>query len=326
MTNLKNRIPFSTDARPWLDYAAAADETSVRRAIAARHPETRELAVLLSPAAAPCLEAMARQALELTRRHFGRTISLYVPLYLSNYCSGGCLYCGFSSDRPQPRRRLEFEEVREEIGALRDRGFQDVLLLTGARTSQADFKYLRDCVALAAARLHNVTVESFAMTTEEYRALSKAGCTGMTLYQETYDPALYAELHRWGEKRNYLFRFGAPERALSAGMRTVGMGVLLGLHEALADLICLYQHVRYIMKHCWKGGVSISFPRICSLASRTTVGGYHHGSETGGQFDVSDTRDVETFCGMLRGKGLEPVFKNWDAVFQGVSESLSTAF
>jgi len=371
MTNKNDSLPFAPDAQPWLDRAMTADGSDVRRAIASERPATRELAVLMSPAAEPCLEAMARRALQLTRRHFGRTISLYVPLYLSNYCAGGCLYCGFSSDRPQPRRRLERPEVREEIEALRAKGFQDVLLLTGERTPQADFDYLRDCVALAAAEIHNVTVESFAMTAGEYRSLADSGCTGITLYQETYDPELYAELHRWGEKRDYRFRFDAPERALSAGLRTVGMGILLGLREPRADLICLFQHVRYIMKRCWRGGVSVSFPRICphlgqfspahevsdkfllqailafriclpevhlvlstrenqafrdgiagigisrmSVSSRTTVGGYHHGSDTGGQFDVSDTRDVDTFCRMLRNKGLEPVFKNWDAVFQ----------
>lgn len=376
MTDHDDIYPFSVNAQPWLDVAAQANVADVQRAIASESPGVREFARLISDAAESHVEPMAQRAQQLTRRHFGRTISLYVPLYLSNYCTGGCLYCGFSSDHPQPRSRLERDEVQKEIETLEASGFQNVLLLTGERTPQADFEYLRDCVALASRSIHNVTVEAFAMTTDEYRILADAGCTGITLYQETYDPTLYAELHRWGEKRDYRFRFAAPERALAAGLRTVGMGVLLGLREPRADLICLFAHVRHLMKHYWQGGISVSFPRICpqlgqftpryvvsdaflaqvifafrlclpevhlvlstrekpvfrdgmagvgisrmSVASRTTVGGYHHGSQTGGQFDVSDTRDVDTFCKALAQKNLEPVFKNWDAVFQDISES-----
>jgi len=314
---------------------------------------------------------MAQRAEQLTRRHFGRTISLYAPLYLANYCVGGCVYCGFASDRQQPRRRLEKKDLAAEIKALKERGLEDVLLLTGDRTPEADFQYLRESVAIAARHFHNVTVESFAMTTEEYAELVKAGCTGITLYQETYDPVLYRQLHRWGPKQNFQFRLEAPDRALAAGMRTVGIGALLGLADPISEARELYRHAQHLRRKHWQAGVMISFPRICSqlggyqprhavndaffaqmifafriclpdvplvlstreapafrdgmagvgiskmsVASRTTVGGYRRRSGTTGQFEVNDTRDVETFCRALRRKGLEPVFKNWDSVFQ----------
>jgi hypothetical protein len=153
-------------------------------ALGAAAPGAQELQTLLSPEASEFLEPMAKRAEQLTRRHFGRTISLYVPLYLANYCVGGCVYCGFASDRDQPRRRLEKKDLAAEIQALKARGFEDVLLLTGDRTPEAGFRYLRDSVAIAARHFHNVTVESFAMTTEEYAELADAGCTGITLYQE----------------------------------------------------------------------------------------------------------------------------------------------
>jgi 2-iminoacetate synthase len=359
--------------QPWVRRAHQAGPDDVRAAIGCASPGARELAVLLSAAAAPQLEAMARRALALTRSHFGNTVSLYAPLYLSNYCSGGGAYCGVAADRKQPRYRLSPGGVREEVAALKQLGFEDVLLLTGERCPQADFEYLRQSVALAAAAVHNVSVESFAMTEEEYRALVAAGCVSMTLYQETYDADLYAELHRWGPKQDYAFRLDAPARALAAGLRMVGVGALIGLAEPVTEMLRLFLHVEHLRKTFWRSGVMISFPRlrpqrgefvaphpvsdrqlaqfiyafrIClpdvplvlstresprfrdgmagvgiarmSAGSRTTVGGYRPENEgrTNGQFAVHDTRDVTAFCAMLKAKGLEPVFKNWDAVFQ----------
>ena len=350
-----------------------ADEVAVRRAISADLPGAREFAALISPAGDGLLEVMAQRARTLTRRHFGRTISLYVPLYLSNYCPGGCIYCGFASDRKQKRRKLNRGELHGELQALKRMGFEDLLLLTGERTKTAGFDYLLDCVALAAKHFHNVSVESFAMSSAEYAALASAGCTGITLYQETYDTRLYSKLHRWGPKRDYSFRLEAPARALEAGMRTCGLGVLLGLGDPIFDALCLYRHAEQLRQDHWQAGIMISFPRLCqqtgqysppcpvsdrflaqlifafkicmpdvpfvlstreraefrngiagigisrmSVASKTTVGGYAGLTvDHAGQFEVNDRRNVATFCSMLRKKGLEPVFKNWDATLHG---------
>jgi len=355
----------------WAQTSRHADVRQVEQALVAQDPGVRQFACLLSEAAGTRLEEMARRAQALTRRHFGRTINLYAPLYLSNYCPGGCVYCGFASDREQPRHKLAPSDLVSELRSLKRMGFEEVLLLTGEQCPEADFSYLRDCVAEAARHIHQVTVESFAMTEEEYGVLSDAGCTGVTLYQETYDRALYGRVHRWGCKRDYDFRLEAPARAFGAGMRTVGVGALLGLGDPLYDALAVFQHVCRLRKTAWRGGVSVSFPRlrpetggfragrpvsermlarmifafrIClpdvplvlstresaafrdgmagvgisrmSVASRTTVGGYAGSAEDDGQFEVSDTRDVATFCAMLRAKGLEPVFKNWDAVYR----------
>ncbi len=370
----EGRLPDWIDPGPWLEVAGTAAEDDVQRALTARVPGVREFAALISPAAAPYIETMARRARALTRSHFGNTISLYVPLYLSNYCPGGCAYCGFAADRDQPRRKLGPDELLAEIRALKGKGFEDVLLLTGERCPEADFAYVRDCVAMAVEHFHNVTIESFAMTVEEYAELVRIGCTGLTLYQETYDPELYARLHRWGEKRDYGFRLDAPARALSAGLKTAGLGVLLGLGDPSYDVLCLFRHVEHLRKRHWQSGVLVSFPRVrpqrgdyhgatvvddrtlaqivfafrlclpdtplvlstrespafrdgmagigisrMSVESRTTVGGYSDTVQrTGGQFEVSDSRDIDAFRRMLKEKGLEPVFKNWDAVFQGI--------
>lgn len=349
-----------------------ASDEQIFAAMGAQHPGPRELALMLQPRAQAHLEQMASRARSLTARHFGNIVSLYAPLYLSNHCSSGCAYCGYASDRRQPRRKLTFDEVEKELAALKKEGFEEILLLTGERTPQADFDYLHECVRIASGHFHQVLVEAFPMTVEEYRQLAEAGCVGVTLYQETYNPAAYEKLHRWGPKKDFAARLAAPAHVLEAGMRTAGMGVLLGLSDPVADSIALYLHAEELRKKYWRSGIAISFPRIrpqeggfqpeypvddrllariifafrivmpdvplvlstrekpsfrdgmagigisrMSAASRTTVGGYAAAAEDHGQFEVSDGRSVAEICAMLKSKGIEPVFKNWDEVYTG---------
>ena len=367
-----SRIPPELDPQPWLALPPP-DARAVAAALATEEPDETTFVTLARAEPARWLEAMAQRAQALTRRQFGRTIQLYAPLYLSNYCSGGCAYCGFAADRSQVRHRLEPDAIAHELAALKRLGFEQVLLLTGERTPHADFAYLREGVRAAARLFHEVTVEAFPMVVDEYRALAEAGCTGVTLYQETYDPAAYERFHRWGPKRDYAARLEAPSRALAGGVASVGLGALLGLADPLADALALFRHVRALQQRFWRAAFSVSFPRlrpeaggfqapypvtdrwlaqlifafrIClpettlvlstreapafrdglagvgvnrmSAGSRTTVGGYDGRAEDEGQFAVSDGRDVTAFCAMLRGRGLDPVFKNWDAAYRSV--------
>jgi len=367
---MTNQLPDWLDPTPWLNrqYTPA----DVERALHATSPDERTLAALLSPAAEAYLEMMAQRAQAITRRHFGRTISLYTPLYLSNFCNGGCLYCGIAADRRAKRAVLTEGQLRHEMVAINNMHLEELVLLTGERMPEADVPFLRECVSVAAQYIHNVTIEVFPMAEDEYRQLADAGCTGVTLYQETYDRAVYEKMHRWGDKRNFDNRLDAPDRALRGGMRTIGVGALLGLADPRFDTLCVYRHAKHLLKTYWQAGVSISFPRIrpqmggfrpdhlvdermlaqiifalriclpevplvlstrepqrvrdglagvgiskMSVASKTTVGGYSDDSEESTeQFEISDERDIPTFCEMLRSKGLEPVFKNWDATYR----------
>lgn len=254
---------------PWFDPdavladAAGADSSRAVRALNAKRPRAADLAVLLSSVSAPLLEAMALRARRITRRHFGNTVGLYAPLYISNYCGGGCVYCGFASDRRQRRRKLDIHEVDRECAALKRMGLEDILLLTGERLPCADVPYIRQAVTVAARHVHSVGVETFAMDVGEYRYLAHAGCSGVTLYQETYDRSLYSVLHRWGEKRDFAFRVDAPSRALSAGIRRMGMGVLLGLADPVRDCLSLYLHVQHLRSRFWRAELQVSFPRLC---------------------------------------------------------------
>ena len=179
------------------------DSSAIEQAIVSNESSLARMSILLSDKADRYLEDMAQHAHQLTAKHFGKTISLYAPLYLSNHCSGGCAYCGFASDREQPRHRLETSDILRECEALRGSGFDDILLLTGEETEQADFNYLLEATRACSSHFHAISVESFGMTLEQYSQLASAGCTGVTLYQETYDPHLYDEMHRWGPKKDF---------------------------------------------------------------------------------------------------------------------------
>ena len=253
-------LPDWLNPEPWLNRTFSASD--VQHALGAESPDEATLAALLSPAAADFLEPMAARAQALTRRHFGRTIQLYVPLYLSSYCSGGCAYCGFAADRRTDRHALDFESVERELDAIHAMGFEEVLLLTGERSSQADLDYLRECVRLASRCFHNVAIEVFPMAETEYRSLTEAGCTSVTLYQETYHPETYDRMHRWGPKKDFVQRLDAPARALAGGLRFAGLGALLGLADPRYDMLALYRHVRHLQKTYWQAGLTVSFPRI----------------------------------------------------------------
>lgn len=256
-------LPVEIDPTPWMTSTESITAVDVQRALGAASPSEADFVALVSPAAEPFLEAMAQRAKRLTEGHFGRTITLYAPLYLSDYCPGGCAYCGFAADRTQPRRRLEKADMLREFEALKAMGFEEVLLLTGERSPKADFPYLREAVGWAANYFSAVTVEAFPMTTEEYRDLADAGCVGVTLYQETYEPVQYRALHRWGPKRDYANRLEAPSRVLAAGMRTVGLGALLGISNPLFDTLALFRHARALRRKFWQSGITLSFPRVC---------------------------------------------------------------
>ncbi len=253
-------LPSWLDPTPWLEKKFSARD--VEQALGTESPDEETLAALLSPAATEFLEPMAARAQAITTRYFGRTIQLYIPLYLSSYCSGGCAYCGFAADRKTQRHVLSFAAIEKELTAIKAMGFEEILFLTGERSEYADLDYLHKCIEQAARYFHNITIEVFPMAENEYRFLADAGCTGVTLYQETYDSKIYDQMHRWGPKKDFAARLDAPSRALAGGLRFAGLGALLGLADPRHDMLALYRHARHLQKTFWKSGLSLSFPRI----------------------------------------------------------------
>ena len=257
-----NSLPDWLDPYKWMHLTESGDLNAIEAAIYSKNPTIRELALLLSPSAKTFIEPMAQRAKYLTQRYFGKTISLYSPLYLSNYCNGGCVYCGIAADRRADRLVLNNKQLSKEIEELSASGIDEIVLLTGERMPEADVDYLENAIKLSSKKISSINIEVFPMLENEYRILANAGCTGVTLYQETYDPIVYEKMHRWGDKRDFYNRLHAPERALKGGLRTIGLGALLGLANPVFDMLCLYNHANYILKNFWQSGISISFPRI----------------------------------------------------------------
>lgn len=236
----------------------------VAAAIAKPERGTRELAALLSPAARPHLEELAAEANRLTRRHFGRTVGLYAPIYLSNVCSGSCAYCWFSASAGGTMRRMTLgpEELRAECAVLAARGLRQVLLVSGEAPAVVDLPYLERALTLARGFFPAVSVEVQALGESEYRRLAACGLEGVTLYMETYERETYRRVHLRGGKADFERRLRAIELAGRAGVRTLTLGALLGLAPWRAEAFRLALHARHLQKTCWQSAVALAFPRL----------------------------------------------------------------
>ncbi|GBR76046.1 2-iminoacetate synthase [Candidatus Termititenax persephonae] len=208
------------------------------------------------------LEQLAQEAQNLTRQYFGRTMSLYAPLYLSNHCANQCVYCGFHASLDIPRRKLSEAEIDAECQALARTGIQSVLLLTGESRKYTPPEYLATAIKIAKEYFASLALEVYPLETEEYARLNAAGCDGVTLFQETYDQERYKILHPAGKKRDYAYRYQAPRRIAQGGMRQITLGVLLGLADWRQDILALYAHLRSLEKEFPGVDYALSFPRL----------------------------------------------------------------
>ena len=256
--------------RALIDASTPAD---VDRAIARDDRTPHDLAALLSPHAVPRLEAMAREGQRLTRWHFGRTIGLYVPIYLSNICAADCVYCGYASQSgsTQARRTLSDDEVRAECRALAQHGFQNLLLLTGEAPGAVPVDIIANAVGIAYEHVPAVSVEVYALDDDGYRELVRHGLEGVTLYMETYHRPTYSQVHLRGVKRDYQFRLDALERAGRTGVRRLSVGALIGLYDWRLDGFWTALHARYLQKTCWQSAIAMSFPRLRHVPPRYTI-------------------------------------------------------
>lgn len=255
-----------------LDLATTATSPRVERALATPAGERtlEDVAALLSPAAAEPAqrEQAARASHELTLARFGRTMHLYAPLYLSNECLTTCTYCGFAKDLPIARKTLGTDETLEEARHLLRAGFRSILLLTGEQERLTGVDFLVDRIKLLAQEVPQLSIEVQVWSQQEYRQLVEAGCEGVTIYQETYHPETYAQVHVGGRKRKYDWRLLGPERAARAGMRRIGIGALFGLHDDWRyEALAVAAHAQYLQRVAWRSAISVSVPRMRPSAS-----------------------------------------------------------
>ena len=248
---------------PIEEIANKACDDDVVRVLSKSRIDLHDLAVLLSEAADKHLEAMAQRAAELTRRHFGNSIMLFTPLYISNFCNNECVYCSYSRHNRIRRAQLSPDQIEAEAAAIAASGLRHLLVLTGEAPSICTFDFIKDALKILAKSFASISIEMYPMSQENYETLASNGLAdGMTIYQETYNEELYTTLHGRGPKSDYSFRLNAPERAAAAGMHAVTIGPLLGLDDFRSEVAAAAIHLDYLIRKFPATEFTISFPRM----------------------------------------------------------------
>jgi len=346
-------------------------EVEVQNALNKSRRDLEDFKALISPAAVPYLEEMAQLSHGITKKRFGNTIQMYIPLYLSNECQNICTYCGFSFDNKIKRKTLSHHEILEETKVIKAMGYDHVLLVTGEANLTVGFEYLKSVIKLIKPYFSNISIEVQPLEEIEYDELISEGLNTVLVYQETYHKEDYKLHHPKGKKSNFNYRLETPDRLGSAGIYKIGLGVLIGLEDWRTDSFFTALHLRYLEKKYWRSKYSISFPRlrpfsgglepkvnmadrelvqlICayrifdeelelsistresetfrnniiklgitsmSAGSKTNPGGYMVEKNSLEQFDINDERSAMDIAEMIRVKGYEPIWKDWDKSFQ----------
>ena len=352
---------------------ASKTDMDVRRALAKSHCDVEDFMALISPAAEPYLEVMARLSQKYTRERFGNTMSMFIPLYITNSCTNSCVYCGFHRENPMARTILTIDQCEDEYKAIkRIAPFENLLIVTGENPGVAGPKYLAEALDRAKPYFSNLKIEVMPLKAEEYEMLTHHGLNGVICFQETYNRKNYKLYHPHGMKSHFEWRCDGFDRMGQAGVHSIGMGALLGLEkEWKTDVTMLAYHLRYLQKHYWRTKYSVNFPRMrpaqnegfqpncfvndrqlaqvtfamrifdhdvdisystrepgfirnnmCTLGvttmsaeSRVNPGGYYTYPGALEQFSVSDDRKVDEIVKALKERGIEPVWKDWDASF-----------
>lgn len=353
-----------------------ATDADVRRVLAKAERNRSQLtpeefAVLISEAADPYLENMAVLSRKFTRERFGNTISMYIPMYVSNACTNKCVYCGFNHDNKFDRITLSMEQIEDECKAIKALGpFENLLIVSGEYPSLCGVDYMEKVLHTCRPYFHNLTLEIQPLRSVEYERLTHSGLNGVVCFQETYHRQAYKTYHPRGLKSHYAWRLNGYDRMGEAGVHKIGLGVLLGLEDWRADTVMMARHLRYLQKKYWKSRFSVNFPRMrpsqsgyqpntiitdrqlarltlafrlfdhdvdisystrelgeyrdnmmtlgvtsMSAGSKTDPGGYASAPDSLEQFEISDNRTPREVAESIKRHGYEPVWKDWDAIF-----------
>ena len=239
-------------------------DADVRRALTKSHCDVEDFMALLSPAAEPYLEQMAQLSKKYTDERFGNTMSMFIPLYITNSCSNSCVYCGFHVSNPMPRVILTPEQIENEYKAIKEIApFENILLVTGENPAKAGVPYLAKALDIAKKYFSNLKIEVMPLAAEEYAELREHGLNGVICFQETYHKANYNIYHPRGMKSKFEWRVNGFDRMGQAGVHSIGMGVLIGLEkEWRTDITMMAYHLRYLQKKYWRTKYSVNFPRM----------------------------------------------------------------
>ncbi|AKD04253.1 2-iminoacetate synthase ThiH [Pontibacter korlensis] len=241
-------------------YAKTAAD--IESALSSQKRTLEDFKALISPAAATYLEQMAQLSQQITRKRFGHTIQMYVPLYLSNECQNICTYCGFSYDNKMRRKTLTEEEILKEVEAIKKLGYDHVLLVTGEANNTVHIDYFKRALEVIRPHFSHISMEVQPLDQDEYEELIPYGLNTVLVYQETYHKDDYRKHHLKGKKSNFYYRLDTPDRLGKAGIHKIGLGVLIGLEDWRTDSFFTALHLNYLEKTYWQTRYSLSFPRL----------------------------------------------------------------
>lgn len=246
-------------------------ERDVKSVLAKDYISPDDFKVLLSPAAEPFLEEMAKKAMDERQKHFGNNVYMFTPLYIANYCENYCIYCGFNCHNKINRAKLDDEGIEREMKAIAATGLEEILILTGESRKMSDVEYIGNACKLARKYFKMVGLEIYPVNTDEYRYLHECGADYVTVFQETYNSDKYETLHLAGHKRVFPYRLNAQERALRGGMRGVAFAALLGLDDFRKDAFATGMHAFLLQRKYPHAEISFSCPRLRPIINNDRI-------------------------------------------------------
>ena len=266
-SDIMDKVILEMDKYDYNEYTVS----DVKRALQKEYLNIEDFKALLSKAAEECLEEMAQRAMIDTRKHFGNSVYMFTPIYISNYCENYCIYCGFNCHNKIRRACLNEDEINKEMEAIAKTGLEEILILTGESRKVSDVKYIGEACKIAKKYFKMVGLEVYPMNTDEYEYLHKCGADYVTVFQETYNSDKYEKLHLEGHKRIFPYRFNAQERAIKGGMRGVGFAALLGLDDFRKDAFATGLHAYLIQRKYPYAEIAFSCPRLRPIINNDKI-------------------------------------------------------
>lgn len=239
------------------------NDADVRRALGKNRLTVDDFMALISPAAEKYIELMAHMSRRITRERFGKTINMFIPIYITNSCANSCVYCGFHVQNKMARTILTEEEIVREYKAIKHLApFDNLLILTGENPAKAGVPYIARALDLAKPYFNNLQIEVMPLKTEDYTELRHHGLNGVICFQETYNEKRYKVYHPKGPKSDFKWRLNGYDRMGMAGVHKIGMGALIGLEDWRTEVTMMAHHLRYLEKNYWRTQFSVNFPRM----------------------------------------------------------------
>ena len=266
-SDLMEQVITKMNAYDYNLYTAADVEQALSREVL----REQDFAALLSPPAEGYIEERAQRARTETRKHFGNSVYMFTPLYISNYCENYCVYCGFNCHNRIHRAKLNYDEIKEEMKAIAATGLEEILLLTGESRKMSDVEYIGEACKIAKQYFKQVGLEVYPVNSDEYRYLHQCGADFITVFQETYHSDKYETLHLAGHKRIFPYRFHAQERAVLGGMRGVGFAALLGLADFRKDAFATGMHAWLLQRKYPHTEIAFSCPRLRPIINNEKI-------------------------------------------------------